>query len=188
MTDRPPWADRSVRVVATFDDGIGAVRSVDGHRLAVLAPRRPDDQVGVDDDELARRPRVVTRLDHRFNGRGLTHDRRLQPGSSTSMTARARYRCSSGTDAAAFGFSRPLILHSEHDWRPEAGLGRPAGGMELRRNSSGVAIVWAHICLTSRGRRQSSSAAPWAARSTAINIRSLSPAMSTPSVLFLPSM
>lgn len=50
---------------------------VDNERVLIRATRRPDDLVGLDDDELKRRPLVTTRLDYRFNGLGTTlHARR----------------------------------------------------------------------------------------------------------------
>ncbi len=64
--------------VAIFEDGVSALCWCDDAHLAVLAPRRPEDQVGVDDEELARRPRVISSGDYRYNGRGWTHDRRRQ--------------------------------------------------------------------------------------------------------------
>jgi len=59
-------------------DGIGDVRWVGDDRLVVLAPRRPEDQVGVDDAELARRPRIIDDLSYRFNARGWIFDRPQQ--------------------------------------------------------------------------------------------------------------
>ena len=69
------WATRGLRQVASLDDGVSAVRWIDEDRLALIVPTRPPDQEGLDDDELARRPRVITRADYRFNGRGFTYDR-----------------------------------------------------------------------------------------------------------------
>lgn len=85
------WETRQLEAVATFDDGIDDVQWLDDGRLVLLASRRPDDQVGVDDDELARRIRTLTRIDYRFNGRGWIHDRPRQiaivePGRDEPLT------------------------------------------------------------------------------------------------------
>ena len=72
------WDRGRLHQAATFIDGIDEIHWVDDGRLAVLAPRRPADQVDVDAEELARRPRVITRADYRFNGRGWMHDRPRQ--------------------------------------------------------------------------------------------------------------
>lgn len=63
-----------------FTDGVSALRWIDDRRLVVLTPRRPAGQFEADGepteaDELARRPRVIRRLDYRFNAKGWTHDR-----------------------------------------------------------------------------------------------------------------
>ena len=73
-----------------FDDGAEQLRWLDDDRLLVRHAARPDDQVGVDDDELKRRPRVVRRLDYRFNGRGWTHDRKRQVDIVTVSTGDRR--------------------------------------------------------------------------------------------------
>ncbi|MDY7101315.1 MAG: S9 family peptidase [Actinomycetota bacterium] len=49
----------------------------DGSAVVVGAVVRPEDQEGVDDEELARRPRRITSTGYRFNGRGWIHDRRI---------------------------------------------------------------------------------------------------------------
>jgi dipeptidyl aminopeptidase/acylaminoacyl peptidase len=72
------WSTRQLDTVATFDDGIAGIRWLDDRRALVLAASRPDDQVGVDDDELARRPRVLTKVSFRFDNRGWTNDRLQQ--------------------------------------------------------------------------------------------------------------
>ena len=64
--------------IAGFDDGAEQIVWLDDARVVVRAARRPADQIDVDKDELARRPRVFTTLDYRFNGRGWTHDRKRQ--------------------------------------------------------------------------------------------------------------
>lgn len=74
------WESRRLTCVAKLEDGIDDVQWIDEDRLVILAPRRPDDQVGVNDEELARRIRTITRADYRFNGQGWTHDRPSQVG------------------------------------------------------------------------------------------------------------
>lgn len=69
------WATGAVTEIATLPDGASDVRWLDQDRLVVLGAERPADQLGVGDDELARRPRILTRTDYRFNGRGWIHDR-----------------------------------------------------------------------------------------------------------------
>ncbi len=87
--DRPPQpaiidlddeeGSQGVVIVEGFeDDGALAVEWIDEARIAVSAPRRPADQVGLDADELARQFRVIDRVDYRFNDRGWTHDRPVQ--------------------------------------------------------------------------------------------------------------
>ena len=101
------WASRRVHEVTSFADGIDDVGWIDNHRLAVLAPRRPDDQEGVDDEELARRPQIVTRVNYRFNGRGWTYDRRRQVSivdigsGETDVTPLEELVASSGYDLAS---------------------------------------------------------------------------------------
>jgi dipeptidyl aminopeptidase/acylaminoacyl peptidase len=66
------------RTVTELADGVvDHVWLPDGSGLIVTAPVRPPDQVGVERDELARRPRRIVGIDYRFNGRGWIHDRRL---------------------------------------------------------------------------------------------------------------
>jgi dipeptidyl aminopeptidase/acylaminoacyl peptidase len=69
------WATRALHQVASVDDGVTALHWIDEDHLALIVRTRPPDQVGVDDEELARRPRIITRADYRFNGRGFTYDR-----------------------------------------------------------------------------------------------------------------
>ncbi len=72
------WGPGEPVAVGEFPDGVIDFRWLDGQRLVILATERPEDQVGVDDEELERRPRTVRTLDYRFNGRGWTHDRKRQ--------------------------------------------------------------------------------------------------------------
>lgn len=68
----------TVTPIEGYEDGAEQIAWLDEDRVVVRAARRPEDQVGVDKDELARRPRVLRTLDYRFNGRGWTHDRKRQ--------------------------------------------------------------------------------------------------------------
>lgn len=72
------WETNELTEAVRFPHGIVDVSWVDGERLVVLAPQRPEGQRGIDDAELGRRPRVEHRIDYRFNGRGYTSDRRVQ--------------------------------------------------------------------------------------------------------------
>ncbi len=73
------WPVGEERQVLTVEDGKpSGLEWVDDHRLVVLAPQRPAHQEGVDADELARRPKILTKIDYRFNGRGAIHDRPRQ--------------------------------------------------------------------------------------------------------------
>ncbi|MEM7274357.1 MAG: S9 family peptidase [Actinomycetota bacterium] len=69
------WPVGEITEVATLADGASELQWLGPDRLLVLAPQRPEDQRDVDDDELARRPRILTTIDYRFNGRGWIHDR-----------------------------------------------------------------------------------------------------------------
>ncbi|MDH3293550.1 MAG: S9 family peptidase [Acidimicrobiia bacterium] len=70
------WPVGDVRLVAEFaDGGPGDVLWLDNRRLLMTAPQRPRGQHGVEDDELARRPKIITSFTYRFNGAGYIHDR-----------------------------------------------------------------------------------------------------------------
>jgi dipeptidyl aminopeptidase/acylaminoacyl peptidase len=74
-----PLGGGELRILTDRPDGVTDLAWFpDGAALVIEAPTRPVDQDGVDDDELARRPRVITRLGARANGRGWVHDRRRQ--------------------------------------------------------------------------------------------------------------
>ena len=66
------WPSGSIVEVASFADGAVDVAWAGDERLVVLAANRPENQQGVADEELARRPRILTRTDYRANGRGWT--------------------------------------------------------------------------------------------------------------------
>ncbi len=73
------WPTGELTEVARFvDGGVSHLRWLGDDRLVVLAPERPEHQEGVDDEELARRPRIVDNVRYRFNGRGYIHDRPMQ--------------------------------------------------------------------------------------------------------------
>ena len=70
------WPVGEVNKVAEFaDGGPKQIQWIDDQRLLVTAPQRPKVQAGVDDDELKRRPKVITSFSYRFNGAGYNHDR-----------------------------------------------------------------------------------------------------------------
>ncbi len=69
------WPEGALRAIEGFPDGATAVQWINDAELLVTAPVRPADQADLDADELARRPRVITRRSYRFNGRGWIHDR-----------------------------------------------------------------------------------------------------------------
>ncbi|MEZ5229514.1 MAG: hypothetical protein R2710_23480 [Acidimicrobiales bacterium] len=71
----PDLGSSAVTVFDSILDAAVDVQWLDDEHLVVVAPRRPPEQEGVDDDELARRPRVITALDYRFNARNRIHDR-----------------------------------------------------------------------------------------------------------------
>lgn len=74
-----PVGGGELRVLTDRPDGVADVAWCPGSdRVVIQSPTRPADQEGVDDDELARRPRVITEQAARFNGRGWVHDRRHQ--------------------------------------------------------------------------------------------------------------
>ena len=77
------WPVGEILEAARFDDdvqrlGWSAASDGSGPRLLVLATTRPVGQHGVDDRELERRPRILTTIDYRFNGRGYINDRPRQ--------------------------------------------------------------------------------------------------------------
>ncbi len=71
-------ANGATQLVDGLEDGADSVSWLGNNQLVLLAPQRPADQVGVDNEELARRPRIIHGLDYRYNGRGWTHDRQRQ--------------------------------------------------------------------------------------------------------------
>jgi len=72
------WGPGEPVPVGDFPDGVTEARWIDEQRLAVLATARPENQIGLDDDEVARLPRTINSLNYRFNDRGWTHDRLRQ--------------------------------------------------------------------------------------------------------------
>lgn len=77
-------ASRSIHTVPTSTsagetalggDGIVDISWVDEHHLVVLAPARPQTDLSVDDEELGRRPRLLSRAGGLNEGRGWTIDR-----------------------------------------------------------------------------------------------------------------
>lgn len=121
------WTTRAEVEVATFPDGIHQLCWVDDQRLAVLTPRRPADQEGLDDDELARRPRIITQANYRANGRGWTHDRRRQVAlvDLTSGDPTATVTDLTGTDPEAAPGSDHLALAIDPEARWLATIATP---------------------------------------------------------------
>ncbi|HJZ60890.1 MAG TPA: S9 family peptidase [Miltoncostaeaceae bacterium] len=70
-----PLEGGAPRVVTDRPDGVSEVRWAADASIVVVAPTRPADQDGVDDEELRRRPRRIQRMPYRFNDRGWIHDR-----------------------------------------------------------------------------------------------------------------
>ncbi len=65
------------RLVTEEPDGVVDLEwRPDSTGLVIVRPVRPDDQVDVEPEVLARRIRRITSVDYRFNGRGYVHDRR----------------------------------------------------------------------------------------------------------------
>lgn len=98
-------ATGDVTVFEGFEDGARGILWADNERLIVTAPRRPADQVGVEADELKRRPRTIRRLDYRFNARGWTHDRRMHVHVVDVASAAIRQLTSADTDHAGVSVS-----------------------------------------------------------------------------------
>ena len=68
-----------VEIVPGYEhEKVQQVDWVDADRLLIRVTRRPDEHIGLDDDEIKRRPLVTRRLDYRFNGRGTTLNARRQ--------------------------------------------------------------------------------------------------------------
>ena len=72
------WGPGEPRSLGDFPDGVVGFEWLGEDRVAVLAIERPENQVGLDDDELSRLPRIIRSHDYRFNGRGWIHDRKIQ--------------------------------------------------------------------------------------------------------------
>ncbi len=83
------WPSGEITEVAKLPNGVIDLQWAGPDRLVLLAGRRADDADGVDDGELARRPRILSRLNYRFNGRGWTDTPRQvfaldRPGTGTA--------------------------------------------------------------------------------------------------------
>ncbi len=72
------WPIAEVSEITSFADGAAWLDWLDDGRLVVAATQRPPDQVGLSDDDVARRPRIVRSVDYRFDGRGYINDRPQQ--------------------------------------------------------------------------------------------------------------
>jgi dipeptidyl aminopeptidase/acylaminoacyl peptidase len=72
-----PLDGGEVRVITKFDHGVEAVEwSPDGSKLLVVAITATEEWSDMDDEEQERRPRRITSVPYRFDGRGSTHDRK----------------------------------------------------------------------------------------------------------------
>ncbi|MEM9562237.1 MAG: S9 family peptidase [Actinomycetota bacterium] len=83
------WPSGEITEVATLPDGVIDVQWAGPDRLVLLAGSRTPADEGVDAGELARRPRILSRLNYRFNGRGWTDKPRQvlvldRPGSGST--------------------------------------------------------------------------------------------------------
>jgi dipeptidyl aminopeptidase/acylaminoacyl peptidase len=64
-------------VVTDFDHGVEAIEwSSDGRRLVVVAITATEEWADLDEEERDRRPRRISSVPYRFDGRGSTHDRK----------------------------------------------------------------------------------------------------------------
>jgi dipeptidyl aminopeptidase/acylaminoacyl peptidase len=72
-----PAGGGEAEAVTAFDLGVESLEwSPDGIRIAVVAVTWAEGWGGLDDDERGRRPRRITSVPYRFDGKGWTHDRR----------------------------------------------------------------------------------------------------------------
>ncbi|MEL6985233.1 MAG: prolyl oligopeptidase family serine peptidase, partial [Actinomycetota bacterium] len=120
-------ATATITEVATLPDGVSDVQWLGDDRLVLLAPARPADQEGVDDAELARRPRILTRTDYRFNGRGWINDR---PGQVFVLDLAAE-----GSDRRAIGLDgvdqHTMAVSPDGDFVAVTATGDDNGGNEV---------------------------------------------------------
>lgn len=72
------WPVGEVFEVASFTDGAAWLAWPDDGRLVVAAAQRPAQQIGLSDDDVARRPRIIRSTRYRFDGRGYINDRPQQ--------------------------------------------------------------------------------------------------------------
>lgn len=72
------WPVGEITEVLSLKDGATDVQWLGNDRLVVAGAKRPADQQDVDDQELARRPKILTSVLYRFNGRGYINDRPKQ--------------------------------------------------------------------------------------------------------------
>jgi len=137
------WASRQLTEIVSFVDGVNDLTWIDETRLAVLAPRRPEDQMGIDDEELNRRPRVVTHLDYRFNGRGWTHDRPVQPAiiGLGSDVATVNYLSDTGSER---GYDMGATDHGAMGVSPDGSLIVVTAGSDEDRDLTGANHIWVH--------------------------------------------
>ena len=137
------WVSRQITEVVSFVDGVEQVVWVDDDCLAVLAPRRPDDQLELDDTELGRRPRVMTRLDYRFNGRGWTHDRPRQPATIDLTSSNPQVAYLSDTDAER-GYNMASTDHVGISVSPDGEALVVVAASDHDCDLTGANHVWVH--------------------------------------------
>ena len=154
------WPLGEIVEVASFADGAGQVHWLDDELLVVMAAERPTDQAEADDNELARRPRIITTLNYRFNGRGFVHDRPNQIFLvSAEPGGEPRPIGASGVDHGSMAISpdRQSIVATgatDHDadltgtnhiWRYSIDPDGPAAGAPVRLTEPGdswASLLW----------------------------------------------
>ena len=72
------WPVGEITEICSMEDGATDVQWLGNDRLVIAGAQRPASQTGVEDKELARRPRILTKTVYRFNGRGYINDRPKQ--------------------------------------------------------------------------------------------------------------
>ena len=69
--------DSEVEVITSFEHGVETSEwSPDGSTIAVVALTDTEEWAGLEDEEAGRRPRRVTSVPYRFDGKDWTHDRK----------------------------------------------------------------------------------------------------------------
>ncbi len=126
------WPVGELTEVARFVDGATTLCWAGDDRLIVTAPRRPAGHEGVEDEELARRPRIVTALDYRYNGRGYIHDRPRQISAVSGLSG----------DATIEQIGRPGVDHGAVAVSPDGRLVAAVAGTDDDRDLTGFNHIW----------------------------------------------